>query len=359
MAKKLIVTNKGIQIGRDANTLLNLLIGANSKLLLNDEINKINYLQSNLEKIDIITDLSLYQDKNTDRLWEYILKNTQYMAGTVPVYLSMNSNGTIDESMLFESICEQCEKGVSIITIHPTVNQKMLDLSKERIIPCTSRGGGIVAYDYICNKRNENVYLKLLDKIGLKCKETKVVISIGSTFRSGTIMDALDQTYFEELEEQIKIANYLDEQGIDAIIETPGHIEPQKLLQLCKKLENIKYPIMPLGPMLTDIGYEEDDTVAVIGASLMGIHGSADILSIVTSREHLSGIPDISEIKRAISKYQIAKHIIDLYKTRDNREDLKIAKERARLKSCDILAVQDCKRCGEVCPLRMKRYDVS
>lgn len=110
----------------------------------------------------------------------------------------------------------------------------------------------------------------------------------------------------------------------------------QKLLQLCNRLENIPYPIMPLGPMLTDVGLEEDDTVAVIGASLMGVLGSADILSIVTSREHLSGIPDIEEMKQAISKYKIAKHIIDLYKIGDNGEDLKMAKERARLKSCDI-----------------------
>jgi len=356
MVKKLITTNKGIQIGRESNTLLNLLIGANSKLMVDDEIGKINYLQSNSERIDIITDLSLYESAN--RLWEYVLKNTHYMAGTVPVYLSVDENGTIDENKLFELICEQCEKGVSIITIHPTVNRDILKLSKQRIISCTSRGGGIVAQDYIRNKRDLNIYLKLIDKIGIKCKEHKVVLSIGSTFRSGTILDALDQAYLEELDEQIRIANYLNKSGIDTIIETPGHIDAKKLLQLCNKLENVPYPIMPLGPMLTDVGFEEDDTVAVIGASLMGVYGSADILSIVTSREHLSGIPNIDEMKRAISKYQIAKHIIDLYKLGDNSEDLKISKERARIKSCDIFSEKDCKRCESVCPLRVMDFEI-
>lgn len=351
MVKKLITTNKGIQIGRESNTLLNLLVGANSKFMVDDEIKKINYLLSNSERIDIITDLSLY--KSANRLWEYVLKNTQYMAGTVPVYLSVNANGTVDKNMLFELICEQCEKGVSIITIHPTVNYNMLELSKKRIIPCTSREGGIVAQDYIRNKREVNIYLKLLDKIGIKCKEHKVILSIGSTFRSATILDALDQTYLEELDEQIRIADYLNKLGVDTIIETPGHVDAKKLLQLCNRLENIPYPIMPLGPMLTDVGLEEDDTVAVIGASLMGVLGSADILSIVTSREHLSGIPDIEEMKQAISKYKIAKHIIDLYKIGDNGEDLKMAKERARLKSCDIFSKKDCKRCESVCPLRV------
>ena len=52
MVKKLITTNKGIQIGRESNTLLNLLVGANSKFMVDDEIKKINYLLSNSDRID-------------------------------------------------------------------------------------------------------------------------------------------------------------------------------------------------------------------------------------------------------------------------------------------------------------------
>ena len=76
MVKKLITTNKGIQIGRESNTLLNLLVGANSKFMVDDEIKKINYLLSNSERIDIITDLSLY--KSANRLWEYVYDNFTY-----------------------------------------------------------------------------------------------------------------------------------------------------------------------------------------------------------------------------------------------------------------------------------------
>lgn len=352
MTKKVIMTNKGVKVGKGANTLLNLLLGANDKPAVKDEIGKIEYLNSRKEKIDIITDLSLCDSKGSNRLWEYVLENTGYMSGTVPIYLAADEAGTVDENILFELICEQCEKGVSVITIHPTVNQELLVLSKGRMIPCTSRGGGIVAYDYVNNHRYENIYLKLLDKIVQKCREHGVIISIGSTFRSGTIIDAMDRTYLTELEEQIKIADYLDRNGVNVMIETPGHIDPEKLLLLCERIQNIPYPVMPLGPMLTDIGYEEDDTVAVIGASMMGIHGSADILSIVTSREHLSGIPDIEEMQRAISKYQIARHIIDLYKIHNYDEDIRTARQRANIKSCDITASHDCKRCGDVCPLR-------
>lgn len=350
MLKKTITTNKGIKIGKGANTLLNLLVGSNDKSLMSDEIDKIEYIQATSEKIDIITDLSLYE--STNPLWEYVIKNTSYMAGTVPIYLSVDANGTIIENKLLELICEQCEKGVSIITIHPTVNQKLLDLCKERVIPCTSRGGGIVVRDFINNKRSVNTYLKLLDKIVSKCKKHNVIISIGSTFRSGTIVDAMDQTYLAELSEQIRIADYISANGVDTIIETPGHIDAKKLVELCDTLVRIPYPIMPLGPMLTDIGLSEDDTVAVIGASLMGISNSADILSIVTSREHLSGTPSIGEMLRAISKYKIAKHIIDLYKIGDYQEDLLISTQRAKRSSCDIISSIECKRCGDFCPLR-------
>ena len=351
MPKKLITTNRGIQVGKGANTLLNLLIGANDALSYKGELEKIEYLQTNSEQIDLLTDLSLYD--NNVSLWEHILNNTSYMVGTVPVYLVCNENGCIEENRLYELVCEQCEKGVSVITIHPTVNFKLLETCKERLIPCTSRGGGIVARDLLINKREENIYIKLLDRIAKECKKHKTILSIGSSFRSGTIIDALDQTYYLELEEQLSIANYLEEMGVESIIETPGHIDADKLLKLCEKLRNIKYPIMPLGPMLTDIGFEEDDTVAVIGATLMGVNGCADILSVVTSREHLSGIPNIEEVKSAISKYKVAKHIIDLYKTHDDKGDKRVSEERAKIRSCNVCSESTCERCGEACPLRI------
>ena len=34
------------------------------------------------------------------------------------------------------------------------------------------------------------------------------------------------------------------------------------------------------------------------------------------------------------------------------------AKERARLKSCDIFSKKDCKRCETVCPLRVINFDI-
>ena len=88
MTKKVIMTNKGVKVGKGANTLLNLLLGANDKETVKNEIGKLEYLKAGKEKVDIITDLSLYDSKGSNRLWEYILENTDYMSGTVPFYLA-------------------------------------------------------------------------------------------------------------------------------------------------------------------------------------------------------------------------------------------------------------------------------
>ena len=72
----------------------------------------------------------------------------------------------------------------------------------------------------------------------------------------------------------------------------------------------------------------------------------------MTSREHLSGIPNLDEIKKAISKYKITKHIIDLYKLGNMEKDYEISKIRSEARTCNALSKEACKRCGNVCPLR-------
>ena len=42
----------------------------------------------------------------------------------------------------------------------------------------------------------------------------------------------------------------------------------------------------------------------------------------------------------------------DLHKIHNYDEDIRTAKQRANIKSCDITASHGCKRCGDVCPLR-------
>ncbi|MCQ7013136.1 phosphomethylpyrimidine synthase ThiC, partial [Clostridioides difficile] len=63
-------------------------------------------------------------------------------------------------------IIEQMENGVGMITIHPTANKQIFEDSKNRMVPVTSRGGGMVIQDLISkNFSEDNVYLKILPEI--------------------------------------------------------------------------------------------------------------------------------------------------------------------------------------------------
>lgn len=353
MNKKMLVTNSSMGIGSSSPTRLNLLVGANDERELKSKQRSINRLQDNNSGVDIITDLSLVQASKGNRLWEHVIKETKFTSATVPVYLSARCDGTINEQLLLDSIYEQCEAGVSIITIHPSVTKHLIKLSSQRMIRITSRGGGIVAADLLKKGKDDNVYITHLDKIIYACKRSGTIISIGSSFRSGTIMDANDDTYREELKLQMKIADYISAAGVGVMIETPGHADPISLFRICDLLKNIMYPIMPLGPMPTDIGFEDDDTAGAIGAVLMGTRGCADVLTIVTRVEHLAGKPNVNDYTEAIRKYEIAKHVIDLYKIGDKSVDKAISERRSVQKSCHHDDKQQCKRCGNFCPLKL------
>lgn len=329
-----------------------MLIGANARDEFLRELHIIDHLQEHGYSSDIITDLSLCDIPKGKRLWEYVVNSTTAMAGTVPIYLAVDHTGRIDESLLLDRIIEQCECGVSIITIHPTISQELIDLSKDRAIRCTSRGGAIVIRDLEISGKKDNVYSRILDRVIDACKAHDVIISIGSTFRSGCIADAMDTVFIKELGLQMELADYISQQGVNVVIETPGHIDPKKLFELCDMLMDCRFPIMPLGPMVTDIGFYEDDTVASIGAVLMGTRGCADILSVVTCREHMSGIPNEDDILRAMKKYKVAGHIIDLYKNGDKTMDNYVSRRRMINRSCNDCD-SDCSRCGVYCPLHL------
>ncbi|MDO9464098.1 MAG: phosphomethylpyrimidine synthase ThiC [bacterium] len=348
--KDQVELKNGLTIGANLPTQLNVLLGFNKKEEMFSEYEKLKVLSKNESQVGVISDLSLYRTSSKNTIWNRVLNDTDCIAATVPIYLAQE-NRLINLNMLKESIQEQSEAGVGIITIHPTATRSMIYACKSRLIPITSRGGAVVVNDL--KKRNEenNAYVKILDFIIDVAKRNGTVLSIGSTFRSATILDAFDATYISELQKQMEIADLIRSQGVSVIIETPGHADPRKLQLICDLLHNQPYPIMPLGPMPTDIGGNNDDTVAVIGAVLMGTNGCADILSVVTNAEHTGGIPSLETLLLALEKYRIAKHIIDLYKTEDKSKDFEVSKERSLSISCKVDKPQECDRCGYLCPL--------
>lgn len=355
MEKKRVAISDALSVGEGAPTALNVLIGANTEKQYNSELEKIEALNRNTFPISIITDLSVSAEKRGMELWRKVVDDGKFVAGTVPVYQVVAPNHTIHQQQLVDAIQEQAEAGVKLITIHPTPDKSLLEMCKHRRVPITSRGGAAVCADMVNSQRTENVYMRTLDdiiKIGIT---NNITLSIGSSFRSANLHDAMDETYLYELAKQIEIAEYCCNRGIKVIVETPGHASPQNIFRICEKLKHsCPFPIMPLGPLPTDCALEQDDYAASVGAVLMGTNDCADILSVVTRDEHTGGVPTIDSIVSALKKYSVAKHIIDIYKLQDTQIDDAVSLQRSKMSSCIFEPGNRCDRCGVLCPLKVK-----
>ncbi|MDR7857792.1 phosphomethylpyrimidine synthase ThiC [Tissierella sp.] len=342
-----------VEVGRSTKTLVNALIGANDLKSYELELEKIDRIKSMSNGPDILTDLSIVKRSFKDSLWYKIANETPFISATLPIYIVSKKNDKLDEKELLDIIIEQIENGVGMITIHPTANKKIYDLSKNRIVPITSRGGGMVLKDLISrNFKEENIYIKLLPEIIKHSKKNSVVLSIGATFRSSNILDSCDRAQLLEIEEQIKIADEIHSNGVGVILESPGHAKPKHIKELSCILKKTGYPIMPLGPIPTEMSIGMDHVSATIGATIMGLEGCTNIISTVTREEHTGNIPSIESVIEAIESARIAAHIIDIDKTGDLEEDKKIALNRAQNYTCVYGKMSKyCTRCNDLCPL--------
>lgn len=342
-----------IEVGKNKKTLVNCLLGANNINSYKEELVKIEKIKKLSMKPDIISDLSIKRRSLTDSLWYRITKETSFVSATLPIYGVSKKDNKIDEKELLDIIIEQMENGVGMITIHPTANKKIWDLSKDRMVPITSRGGGMVIKDLIAkNFTEENIYLKLLPDIIKHAKKNNVVLSIGATFRSANIFDSNDNAQLSEIKNQIKIAEEIYKNGVGVVLESPGHARPRDIKNISSILKQTGFPIMPLGPIPTEISIGMDHISAAIGAAIMGLEGCTNIISAVTREEHTGGIPSIESMIEAIITAKIVAHIIDIHRIDDVNEDLDIAKIRAESHTCIFgKKTKYCDRCNELCPL--------
>ena len=343
--------------GPNSKTLVSVLIGATSAKDASKQLKKIEAV-NNLkieERPDIISDLSLENSKSF--LYKDIVTNfPDFIVSTLPIYQCTVRNGLIDDYELLEIVQQQIEKGIGLITIHPTVNFKLMQLAQKRIVPWTSRGGVMVMKDL--SNRNfavENVYLRILDGIIQAALKTRTVISIGASFRSANIFDSLDECQIEEFKFQKQIADYIYKRGVDVIIEGPGHSSPKRLKEIAKYYIEMGYPIMPLGPIPTDTAIDQDHIASSIGAVILGMLDCVDIITSVTREEHTGKIPTLESSIEAIRASKIAAHIIDMNKLDDYTRDEEIVAYRTAHQTC-IYGKKNsgCSRCAHVCPLEYK-----
>jgi phosphomethylpyrimidine synthase len=345
-------------------------------------------IKKELEKLDVCvryyadTVMDLSTSPNLKDVRRAILKKSSVPVGTVPLYeiaVDMKKKGLrfsdASEDDIFDTIRAQAGEGVDFFTIHAGVTSKVLSVLRKnkRVAGIVSRGGALMAEWMIKNKK-ENPLYERFDKVLEIAKEFDVALSLGDGLRPGSVCDATDKPQIEELKLLGKLAKKAHSQGVQVMIEGPGHVPINQIelnMKLQKQLCN-NAPFYVLGPLVTDVAPGYDHISSAIGAAMAGYYG-ADFLCYVTPAEHLS-IPTIEDVKEGLIAYRIAAHSADIAKgikgaigwdrtisvfrkARDWKRHIasSIDPERAgniykRFKS-DRKDV--CTMCGEYCPLKI------
>lgn len=303
------------------------------------------------------------------RLFKSIAENFDVITATVPVYYNLfNNKEGINANRMLEEIEFEAESGVGYINLHLTPNKSLFKKAcKIRKIPCTSMGGGLVIRDLYINKRGFNVFADNLNKICSICKKNKTAISLAISFRSPSVIGALDEVYLQELKLLKKFVEKIRGYGVPVISECFGHMYLKDIIKyssILKKLYNI--PMQPLGPVLTDTCLGHENTAAAIGACFMSYFDCADIFFAVTRDEHSNHLPTESAYLEALNTVYVATQTMNVYRfPKLSIYDEKILKNRFTKLKCGVSGGKfpftdlsnlpsGCEYCEEYCPLKLK-----
>ena len=365
-------------IGKNLFTKINANIGTSSECCdLKLEIEKLNVAIE--AGTDSIMDLSTGGD--LQKIKKEILNKSSVMVGSVPIYtlatnLLKNNRDTSDFDIdeLFETLENECSKGVDYITVHCgiTLNAIKNYAPSKRLCGVVSRGGSILIR-WMMKNNKENPLFEYFDNLLDIAYKYDVTLSLGDGLRPGSIFDAGDFLQYDELLKLSLLAKRAYEKNVQVMIEGPGHVpltEIAEQVNLEKKLCN-GAPFYVLGPLPTDIALGFDHISAAVGSAIAASHG-ADFLCYVTPAEHI-GLPDVNDVYEGVIASKIAAHIGDLAKgnLHAKNKDRLMSEHRANLnwKEMFELAIDKrkvinkfkenplstCSMCGKLCAIKLSK----
>lgn len=330
---------------------------------------------------DTIMDLSC--GGNVDKIRKELISRCPVPFGTVPIYQAAqetskkgNKITQIPVELFFDVIEKQAEDGVDFMTIHCGVTRHVLEklASKKRITGIVSRGGAIMA-SWMKQNKKENPFFENFDRLLKITKKYDLTLSLGDGLRPGCLADATDPGQIEELKTLGKLCKKAWSEGIQVIIEGPGHVpidQIKKNVELEKKYTN-GAPFYCLGPLVTDIAPGYDHITSAIGAALAASYG-VDFICYVTPAEHLK-LPSVQDVKEGVIASRIAGHAADIAKgvpfalewdkkmarARKNlswKEQMQLAIDPDKAKLLHSLSQgtngEECSMCGEFCAMKVK-----
>ncbi|MBI5213138.1 MAG: phosphomethylpyrimidine synthase ThiC, partial [Nitrospirae bacterium] len=251
-----------------------------------------------------------------------LIKKSQVAVGTVPIYetivQTVEKHGHIakmNPDDLFAVIEDHAKEGVDFVTVHCGITLKAIERLREdrRILDVVSRGGAFLLEWMIYNNK-ENPLYEQYDRLLEMAKKYDLTLSLGDGFRPGCLADATDRSQLEELLTLGELRDTALAEGVQTIIEGPGHV-PLNQVELNIKMQKEickGAPFYVLGPLVTDCGMGYDHITAAIGGAIAGAAG-ADFLCYVTPSEHIR-LPDIDDVIEGVIASKIAAHAADIAK---------------------------------------------
>lgn len=365
-------------IGKGMRTKINANIGTSKdRVSIEEEKEKLDVLARH--GCDAVMELSTGGPIRDLR--QHIISNTSIPLGTVPIYegaiKAAETYGAITKMSgndMFEIIDTHGQQGVDFVTVHSGLTLRAIERLKQqgRTLDIVSRGGSFLLEWMIINEK-ENPLYEDYDRLLDIAKKYDMTLSLGDALRPGCLVDATDRAQLEELLTLGELRDRALEQGVQVIIEGPGHV-PINQVELNIKLQKEVCggaPFYVLGPLVTDIAMGYDHIAGAIGGAIAAAAG-ADFLCYVTPAEHIR-LPNVEDVRDGVIASKIAAHAADIAKGHPLalKKDIEMAKCRKALDwngqishSLNPDRVRDwraevpptdsevCSMCGEFCAIR-------
>ncbi|MGX1778367.1 phosphomethylpyrimidine synthase ThiC [Nocardia brasiliensis] len=197
--------------------------------------------------------------------------------------------------------------GVDFVLIHAGINPVLAELSEksDRIMPTTSRGGGLIAR-YMRMHQCENPLIEYYDDILDICRRREVVLDLGDIFRPGATADAGDELKWREIQLLAELRKEALASGVQVLCESGGHIPMHQIPSLISTYKEALggAPLWLAGPMVVDNAVTLDSIVNTLGVATAGQHGG-DMFASITQVEHYA-MPKATDTAEAIRNVQVA-----------------------------------------------------
>ena len=329
---------------------------------------------------DTVMDLSIAGD--LDAIRTGMLAACPRPLGTVPMYSvgqQILDNDRDIASMqpddLFAEIEKQARQGVDFMTVHCGLTKRGAEMAvkQDRVMGVVSRGGSMLAR-WMLENGKENPLLEYFDRLIDVCRQFNVTLSLGDGLRPGAGVDAGDAAQWEEVITLGRLAKYALEQGVQCMIEGPGHVPMNEVEAQIISIKKMTHgaPLSVLGPLTIDSSPGYDHIAGAIGGA-MAVRVGVDFLCYLTPAEHLT-LPDMDDVRQGIMASRVAAQAGEVALGRPHAlaREAKMAKARMALdwpamrEAAIDPAILDkrrephkheeaCAMCGNFCAVKMLR----